>query len=742
MGLKVTPLGVNSFKVDWTDNSTNETGFELRVGLKGKSNPPRFLLIPSSAFPVPDKAKKSYTIVTNPLAGKELNFQMTAYNGATGFEVFSNPTPIVTVRALSPSVFAAPTKFKVKILNEFQMSFSWKDNSTSEYAYQVEYKKGKGKWTLLTTLGPSISYGLIASVFTPDTTYSFRVRAYKLNPVVYTPYSEVVTVSTAAFQAPGNLVATVSPEAKFAFKWKDNSLLEEGYELQAKSGTGAFTVLGTVATNTTSTVPVAVANSNTDYQFRIRGFRTVKNVKVYSAFSNVFSAKSSTFIKPTDLVAKVVDDTSIKLTWKDLSARETGYQIQFREAGASTFDLAGTIAANATTTPVYELDPGKLYDFRIRAVDSVGYSDFSQTVQVSTKDGITSALNPQISLGYSFDYTVQSSNPANLTGVTVTGLPVGLTYNPVTRKITGFAKTEGQTTVTIVATYSDGHTSTRSLILKVGRASPIVAQTFSPVTVAVSGNSKVSVEGKFSDPDTTSAARFVSSLGTFDIILFPEAAPITVDNFIDYIDGAKYDNSFIHRSPLTTPVIQGGGFRYSQAEGITEITNTGTIKNEPGLSNVRGTIAMARVGGMVNSATSQWYINTASNDSLDSIDEGFTVFGRVATSGMAVVDQIRGLPIGNYTSQTGFSALNELPVNAPTAPDTLDPANLVIITSVGPAPLLIYQVASSNTAIATASLNGTEITITGVKKGSTTIQVKATDLDGKTVTQNIAVTVP
>jgi len=737
---KVTPVGVNSFKVEWKDNSKNEIGFELRVGLKSKNPPPRFNLNPVGNPLTTDQ--KTLVITTNPLPGKELDFQLAAYNGKLGFEVFSDPTPVVTVTALSPSVFEAPSNLRAKRVDDGQIRLAWDDNATSEYGYQLFVKEGNGKWQLYPKFEPGTKFDFPIFGFASGKTYSFRVRAFKENPAVFSAYSNTLTVTTKAFQAPSELVATPSGEGAFSFKWKDRSSLEAGFELQKKTGTGEFVSLAETGSNTISTQPIPNFSLDADYQFRIRAFRTVASAKVYTAFSPVAAARSSALFKPTELAAQTLDDTSVKLTWKDVSGRESVYQVQHREVGTADFENTGSVGANSKEATISELDPGTNYEFRIRATDFASNSAFSPTVQVPTKDGITSGMNPLISLGNSFDYTVQSSTPTGLTGVTVTGLPAGLTFNPVTGKITGFAKTEGLTTVTIVANYSDGHTSTRSLKLQVDRAAPIVEQAFSPVTVAISASSTVSVTGKFSDPDTSSAARFVSSLGTFDIILFPQAAPITVDNFIDYIDGAKYDNSFIHRSPLTTSVIQGGGFRYSQAEGITEITNFGTIKNEPGLSNVRGTIAMARVGGMVNSATSQWYINTASNASLDSIDEGFTVFGRVATSGMAVVDQIRSLPIGNYTSQTGFSALNELPVNAATAADTLDPENLVKITSVGPAPLLTYQVTSNDAAIVTASLSGTEITIIGVKKGSTTIQVKATDLDGKTVTQNIAVTVP
>jgi len=111
---------------------------------------------------------------------------------------------------------------------------------------------------------------------------------------------------------------------------------------------------------------------------------------------------------------------------------------------------------------------------------------------------------------------------------------------------------------------------------------------------------------------------------------------------------------------------------------------------------------------------------------------------------MVIVDQINALPVHDYTITlpSGNQSLTDVPIDAESAPAILDPAQLVKITSVGAAPILAYEALSQTSAIATASLTGTDITITGVAQGSTTVQVKATDLDGNTVTQVIAVTVP
>jgi cyclophilin family peptidyl-prolyl cis-trans isomerase len=136
-------------------------------------------------------------------------------------------------------------------------------------------------------------------------------------------------------------------------------------------------------------------------------------------------------------------------------------------------------------------------------------------------------------------------------------------------------------------------------------------------------------------------------LGTMRIELYPTVAPLTVANFLDYIRGGAYVGTIVHRAATSTGgmpfVIQMGGYR---TEGTTfeSIDRADPIPNEPCISNVRGTIAMARVGGSPNSATSEWFVNLDDqNVFLDDVDGGFTVFGEVI-EGMEVADAIHDLP--------------------------------------------------------------------------------------------------
>ena len=146
-------------------------------------------------------------------------------------------------------------------------------------------------------------------------------------------------------------------------------------------------------------------------------------------------------------------------------------------------------------------------------------------------------------------------------------------------------------------------------------------------------------EAPVSSADKNPIVVMETSLGTIKIELYPDKAPITVKNFLQYVDDKFYDGTIFHRV-ISDFMIQGGGFE----PGMREKRTRAPIKNESpnGLSNERGTIAMARTSDP-DSATAQFYINTVDNKRLD--QARYCVFGKVI-DGMDVVDKIRKVETG------------------------------------------------------------------------------------------------
>ncbi|MFT5209556.1 MAG: cyclophilin family peptidyl-prolyl cis-trans isomerase [Flavobacterium sp.] len=138
-------------------------------------------------------------------------------------------------------------------------------------------------------------------------------------------------------------------------------------------------------------------------------------------------------------------------------------------------------------------------------------------------------------------------------------------------------------------------------------------------------------------------------LGSFEIEMLHDDAPLTVENFLGYVERGDYNNTFIHRS-IPGFIVQGGGYKFDVASGnAPHIATDVPVVNEFAVSNTRGTVAMAKLGTDPNSATSEWFVNLANNsENLDNQNGGFTVFGRVLGSGMEIVDAIAALPINNF----------------------------------------------------------------------------------------------
>jgi peptidyl-prolyl cis-trans isomerase A (cyclophilin A) len=151
-----------------------------------------------------------------------------------------------------------------------------------------------------------------------------------------------------------------------------------------------------------------------------------------------------------------------------------------------------------------------------------------------------------------------------------------------------------------------------------------------------------------------------TSLGNVELELNPLAAPITVNNFLDYVNSGFYRNTLFHRV-IAGFVVQGGGYTKGLIKKDGQKSAI-TLESNVGLQNKRGTVAMARTSEP-NSATSEFFVNLSDNTALDyqsASTPGYAVFGKVL-SGLDVIDSIAALP-------TATVGINE---NVPTTDVTI-----------------------------------------------------------------------
>jgi peptidyl-prolyl cis-trans isomerase A (cyclophilin A) len=156
--------------------------------------------------------------------------------------------------------------------------------------------------------------------------------------------------------------------------------------------------------------------------------------------------------------------------------------------------------------------------------------------------------------------------------------------------------------------------------------------------------------------------KLVTSMGDIVVQLDAQKAPKTVANFLQYAKAGHYNGTVFHRV-IDGFMIQGGGMTADMHEKTTRPPIALEAGN--GLSNLRGTIAMARTG-MPDSATSQFFINVGDNLRLDSYGGGYAVFGQVI-EGMDVVDRIKLVPVGNKAGHE----------NVPQTPITIKQATIL-----------------------------------------------------------------
>jgi cyclophilin family peptidyl-prolyl cis-trans isomerase len=290
---------------------------------------------------------------------------------------------------------------------------------------------------------------------------------------------------------------------------------------------------------------------------------------------------------------------------------------------------------------------------------------------------------------------------------------------------------------------------------------PVVTNPIADFTQYPTTQRSIDLTTVFADSDASAAVHLFTDLGHINIVLFRQQKPVTVANFLNYVNQGRYFQfdppfypSFIHRS-IPGFIIQGGGFLATpdpadpnkQNAKPTQVLAFAPIQNEPGISNKRGTIAMAQAGSDANSATSQWFINLADNGGPpNNLDIRFTppggnpagpytVFGRVAGDGMTVVDAIAAVPRVN-----AGVPFDNLPVRNYTSPNPIKVANLVSVPGIGEIFPLIFSVVSDNASVS-VSLSGTNLLVKGNSVGTAHVTVTATDLDGATVSQMFTVNV-
>jgi len=281
---------------------------------------------------------------------------------------------------------------------------------------------------------------------------------------------------------------------------------------------------------------------------------------------------------------------------------------------------------------------------------------------------------------------------------------------------------------------------------------PLVTNPINNVIVNIDApDTTINLSNYFDDPLTTGKVAHFNLAntsggtignGTINVVLFNQTgigAPLTVQNFQSYVTAGSYTNSFIHRS-VPGFIVQGGGYTYNNSK-LAQIPANPAVQNEfsTNRSNLRGTIAMAKLGSDPNSATNQWFFNLADNSTnLDNQNGGFTVFGQaIATNDLTTIDAIANVPI--YNAGTAFT-------NLPLTKAAISDTNFIRFSSITVTQedeLKFSIVGNSQPTLVTPKITNQQLVLDYLpnQTGNSDITIRATNLFGEFIDYKFTATV-
>ena len=369
--LSATAISSSQINLTWTDQSANETGFQIerKTGAGGT-----YALIVTTA------ANATAYSDTGRAEGTTYFYRVRAVNGA-GNSAYSNEASATTTVSLP----AAPANLSATAISSSQINLTWTDQSANETGFQIERKIGAGGTyaLIVTTAANATTYSDTGVV--EGTTYFYRVRT--VNGAGNSAYSNEAnaTLPVSPPAAPANLSATAISSSQINLTWTDQSDNEDGFRIYRGTDSSTVTTLmATLGVRITSYSNTDLAASTT-YYYKVTTFNTAGE----SAASNVANATTepppvTIPSAPTNLQATAASSSVINLTWNDASGNETGFQIERKTGAGGTYALIVTTAANATTYSDTGVVEGTTYFYRVRTVNGAGNSAYSNEANATT----------------------------------------------------------------------------------------------------------------------------------------------------------------------------------------------------------------------------------------------------------------------------------------------------------------------------------------------------------------------
>ncbi|MEW6026546.1 MAG: fibronectin type III domain-containing protein [Planctomycetota bacterium] len=409
-GLVVTPIDANTINLGWTDNSDNETGFQIRRSLDG------------DVYNVITTTGANATIYQN--SGLTQNtyyyYRVYAYNGS------GNSTTYASGFAQTPDTIpSAPSGLAASTISSSQINLTWTDNSNNESGFKIERSpNGVDTWTeVYTTTSNTVSYPNTGLTY--NTTYYYRIRSY--NTAGNSNYTTIVfaTTNQAAPSAPTGAGVTVLSDTSIRLNWTDASNNEDGFKVERSPEGITYTLRGTFPAGTAVFTDTGLS-ALTAYWYRVYAYNGVGN----SGYSNVVSGTTQAPpvpAAPTTLVTTTVTSSSIGLQWTDNSTNEDGFKLE-RSVDGVNYTVTYTLGAGVNIFSDTPLTPSTTFYYRVYAYNLGGNSGYAtaNATTLATPNNLAFAVQPANTTAGATMASIQvqvrdvSNNPLPLAGIPVT----------------------------------------------------------------------------------------------------------------------------------------------------------------------------------------------------------------------------------------------------------------------------------------------------------------------------------